>query len=206
MAVNVRTPDEQEVLSHFTLAMRVPLPCTEADPRRRLAQIAQQTRRIKADGRFGVVERRLLDRVPRNTSPRVFAQLVAAGARPADNALVTSNMGTVVGPYTVAGRQVTSLIGMSPLLVGRQHLAITLFGLDEQVCAAFTASASVPGHTELAGHWLTALDELDAVDGRTPHRPMTSPATAATTPVLPVPRAPTSTWTAAAGAAVHVGE
>jgi diacylglycerol O-acyltransferase len=78
-------------------------------------------------------------------------------------ALVASNAGLMPGPLTVAGRPVTRLIGMPPLFVGRQHLSVALFGLGGQACAAFTASASVPRHTELAGLWRAELDVLDAL-------------------------------------------
>ncbi|WP_020572799.1 wax ester/triacylglycerol synthase domain-containing protein [Parafrankia discariae] len=203
MPINVRTPDEQEILSNFTLGIRVPLPCAEADPRRRLAQIAEQTRRIKARGRFGVVERRLLDRMSQDTSPRVFAKIVSTAARPTDTALVTSNLGTMVGPYTVAGRRVTTLIGMAPLLVGRQHLSSALFGLDEQVCAAFTASASVPRHTDLAGNWLA---ELAAFDVRAQGGPAPAPTGSPRPPVVPVlpgPRTPPPDSPLPSGAAGH---
>ncbi|MCK9877392.1 WS/DGAT domain-containing protein [Frankia sp. Ag45/Mut15] len=188
MPINVRTPDEQEVLSNFTLATRVPLPCTEADPRRRLALVAAQTRRAKADGRFGVVERRMLDRTPPGISPRTFALMVAAGARPADTALFTSNVGTMWGPYTVAGRPVSTLIGIAPMLVGRQHLSAALYGLDGQLCAAFTASASVPGHTELAGHWLAELAALEGSPRPGPPVATTTPPVPPRPPVIPTPR------------------
>ncbi|CUU53664.1 diacylglycerol O-acyltransferase [Parafrankia irregularis] len=161
MPISLRTPAEQEILSNFTFGVRIPLPCAEPDPRRRLARVAAQTRRIKAGGRMGTIERRILDRVPPNASPRMLAGVAASGSRAHEVALVASNTGTMRGPYAIAGRQVRTLIGMPPLFVGRQHLSVALFGLDAHVCAAFTASASVPRHAELADRWLAELAALD---------------------------------------------
>jgi len=163
MPMSLRGAGEEDMLSNFTFGARIRLPCAEPDPRRRLADVAAETRRARAGGSTAVVQRRILEATPPDASPRVLAQAASAGARPRDVALVASNAGLMPGPLTVAGRPVTSLIGMPPLFVGRQHLSVALFGLGGQVCAAFTASASVPRHTELPGLWRAELDVLDAL-------------------------------------------
>lgn len=114
-----------------------------------------------------MVLRRALDRIPPGLPPQMFAQAATAGIRPKEMALTATNIGTMRGPFSVAGRKVSTLIGMSPLFVGRAHLTVGLFGLGSQVCAGFTASASVPRHAELADRWLA---ELAALGGPVPVR------------------------------------
>ncbi|CAO5236061.1 wax ester/triacylglycerol synthase domain-containing protein [Frankia sp. AgKG'84/4] len=160
--INLRAQSERELMSNFTFGMRVPLPCAEPDPHRRLARIAARTRRAKADGSLAVVGRRILDTTPPDAPPRTLAQIASTGARTKRAALVASNVGTMRGPFSIAGREVSTLIGMPPLFVGRQHLSVALFGLGAQLCAGFAASASVPRHGELADLWLAELAALDA--------------------------------------------
>ncbi len=121
-----------------------------------------RTRRAKADGSLAVVGRRILATTPPDAPPRTLAQIASSGARTKRAALVASNVGTMRGPFSIAGREVSTLIGMPPLFVGRQHLSVALFGLGAQLCAGFAASASVPRHAELADLWLTELAALNA--------------------------------------------
>jgi diacylglycerol O-acyltransferase len=165
MPINLRTQSECELMSNFTFGVRIALPCADPDPAGRLARVAAETRRAKAGGSVAVVGRLILERTPPDASPRMLAQVAAAGSRTKDVALVASNAGTMRGPYTVAGREVSTLIGMPPLFVGRQHLSVTLFGLGMQACAGFTASASVPRYAELPDLWLA---ELAALGGAVP--------------------------------------
>ncbi|SNQ47393.1 Diacylglycerol O-acyltransferase [Frankia canadensis] len=161
MPINLRTRGESEMLSNITFGTRIRLPCDEDDPRRRLARVAGQTRRVRAAGGLRAVQRRILEAVPPDAPAAMLAHIASAGARPTRAALVASNVGTMRGPYTVAGRPVRTLLGMPPLFVGRQYLSAALFGLDTQVCAAFAASASVPGHDALPDLWLADLAALE---------------------------------------------
>jgi diacylglycerol O-acyltransferase len=165
MPISVRAQSERELLSNFTFGTRIPLPCADPDPLRRLARVAAETRRAKAGGSLAVVGRRILDKTPPDASPRLLAHVASAGARTKEVALVASNTGTMRGPYSVAGREVSALIGMPPLFVGRQHLSVALYGFGTWACAGFTASASVPRYAELADLWLA---ELAAFGGPVP--------------------------------------
>lgn len=167
MPVSLRRQSERELMSNFTFGTRIALPCAEPGPRRRLALIAAETRRAKAGGSLVAVGRRIVEKTPPNAPPRVLAQIASSGARPKEAALVATNVGTLRGPYSVAGREVSALIGMPPLFVGRQHLSVMLLGLGTLTSVAFTASASVPRHAGLADLWLA---ELTALGGPVPVR------------------------------------
>lgn len=162
MPINVRRPTEAALMSNFTCGARISLPCGEDDPHRRLARISAQSRRIKADGSIAAVQRHLMEKVSPKASPEFLSRLASAGSRPREAALVASNMGSLRGRYSVAGRPLQAMIVIPPLFLGRQHLSVALGGVGSQVCAGFATSASVPGHDRLAGLW---LDELAVLDG-----------------------------------------
>jgi diacylglycerol O-acyltransferase len=164
MPVNLRTQRERDLMSNFALGVRIALPCAEPDPFRRLARVAAETRRVKMDGSLAAVHRRILETAPATTPPRVLADIAAAGTRAKSVALLASNAGTLPGPFSVAGREVSQLMGLPPMFRGRQHLSVGLFGLGTQLCAGFTASASVPRHAELPGLWLAELAALGGPD------------------------------------------
>ncbi|WP_256788919.1 wax ester/triacylglycerol synthase domain-containing protein [Frankia sp. AvcI1] len=162
MPVSIRTSAEQDLLSNFTTGVRVPLPCGEPDPGRRLARVAARTRRLKRGGGLGVVERHhlALAELSPGASQRFLAHVASSGSRTREVALVASNPGSLRGRLAVAGRPVTGLVGLPPLFVGRQHLTVGLFGYGEQARATFTASESVPRHETLPDLWLAELAEL----------------------------------------------
>ncbi|ONH26400.1 wax ester/triacylglycerol synthase domain-containing protein [Pseudofrankia asymbiotica] len=167
MLINLRTPSEGEMLSNFSFGTRIRLPCADPDPLRRLAQVAAETQRAKAGGSLATVLRWVLEKIPAGAPPRLLADAASAGARPKEVALLASNAGTMPGPFSIAGRAVSTLIVMPPLFVDRSYLAVGLLGFGTQVCAGFTASASVPRHAELADLWLA---ELAALGGPVPVR------------------------------------
>ncbi|KDA41740.1 WS/DGAT domain-containing protein [Frankia sp. BMG5.23] len=159
MPISFRTAAERNVLSNYSSGVRVPLPCGEPDPGRRLAWIAAETRRMKKGG-LGVVERHHFSTLATIASPRMLAGAAAYPAQIRKMALVASNVRTMRGPLAVAGRAVTGLVGTGQLLVGRQHLAVAMLGIDERVGLTFVASASVPNHARLGQLWLAELDVL----------------------------------------------
>ncbi|MEX5632849.1 WS/DGAT domain-containing protein [Parafrankia sp. FMc2] len=172
MPVSIRSAAEQDVLSNYNTGGRVPLHCGEPDPARRLARIAAATTRMKQGG-LGLVERRHFPAMARFASQRMLAGVGSYPAQISKMALVATNARSIRGPLSVAGRRMTGLIGTGPLLVGRQHLAVAMFGIDDQVGVMFVASESVPGHERLAQLW---LDELDALRACAPRQRVTVPA------------------------------
>nr|WP_261559839.1 WS/DGAT domain-containing protein [Frankia tisae] len=159
MPVSIRVAADQNVLSNYTSGVRVALPCGEPDAARRLARIAATTRRLKNRG-MGVVEHRHFPAVSTRATPRMLSYAASFGGRTRELAMVATNARTIRGPLFVAGHAVTDLIGTGPLLVGRQHLSVALFGLGDRVGITFAASDSVPNHERLAQLWLAELAEL----------------------------------------------
>ncbi len=159
MPVSIRVAADQNVLSNYTSGVRVALPCGEPDAARRLARIAATTRRLK-NGGMGVVEHHHFPAVSTRATPRMLSYAASFGGRPRELAMVATNARTIRGPLSVVGRAVTDLIGTGPLLVGRQHLSVALFGLGDRVGITFAASDSVPNHERLAQLWLAELTEL----------------------------------------------
>ncbi|WP_243407059.1 WS/DGAT domain-containing protein [Frankia canadensis] len=160
MPVSIRVAADQNVLSNHTSGVRVALPCGEPDAARRLARIAAVTSRLKDSG-IGVVEHHHFPAVAARATPRMLSYAASFGGRTRELAMVATNARTIGGPLRVAGRAVTELIGTGPLLVGRQHLSVALFGVGDRVGITFAASASVPNHDRLAGLWLAELDEFE---------------------------------------------
>jgi diacylglycerol O-acyltransferase len=160
MPVSIRVAADQNVLSNHTSGVRVALPCGEPDAARRLARIAEVTRGLKDSG-IGVVEHHHFPAVAARATPRMLSYAASFGGRTRELAMVATNARTIRGPLHVAGSQVTELIGTGPLLVGRQHLSVALFGVGRRVGITFATSASVPGHERLAALWLAELDELE---------------------------------------------
>ncbi|WP_235498404.1 MULTISPECIES: wax ester/triacylglycerol synthase domain-containing protein [unclassified Frankia] len=173
MPISVRVPGESRLMSNFAIAVRVALPCHEPDPVRRLARIAEETRRIKAGGSVAAFYRQLLDKAPAGLPSRVLAGVIAASGQRSWVALLASNAGTLSGPLAVAGRNVVKLIAVPPLFVGRHHLAVLLCGLGSQACVGFSVSASVPCYAELPDLWHA---ELTALGGTAPRRRATAAA------------------------------
>ncbi|OAA25853.1 diacylglycerol O-acyltransferase [Frankia sp. EI5c] len=172
MPVSIRAAAERDILSNYNTGARVPLYCAEPDPARRLARIAAATSRMKRGG-LGLVERHHFPAMARFASQRMLAEVGSYPTQIGKMALVATNARTIRGPLSVAGRPMTDLIGMGPLLVGRQHLAVAMFGVDNRVGVMFVASESVPGRERLAQLW---LDELAALRDCAPRPRVAVPA------------------------------
>ncbi len=159
MPVSIRVAADQNALSNFTSGVRVPLPCGEPDAAQRLARVAAVTRGLKDKG-IGVVERQLFPFVAPRATPRMLSYAASFGGRTRELSMVATNARTIRGPLAVAGRGVRELIGTGPLLVGRQHLSVALFGVGDRVGITMAASDSVPNHDRLANLWVRELTEL----------------------------------------------
>ncbi|CAO5146392.1 diacylglycerol O-acyltransferase / wax synthase [Frankia sp. AiPs1] len=160
MPVSIRLAADQNVLSNFTSGVRVALPCGEPDAAHRVARIAEVTGRLKGGG-IGLVEHHLFPSVAQRATPRMLSYAASFGGRTHELAMVATNARTIRGPLDVAGRKVLEMIGTGPLLVGRQHLSVALFGVGDRVGITFAASDSVPNHERLASLWRYELDELN---------------------------------------------
>ncbi|MCK9878760.1 WS/DGAT domain-containing protein [Frankia sp. Ag45/Mut15] len=160
MPVSIRLAADQNVLSNYTSGVRVALPCGEPDAAHRLARIAERTKALKRGG-IGLVEHHLFPTVAQRATPRMLSYAASFGGRTHELAMVATNARTVRGPLEVAGRKVTELIGTGPLLAGRQHLSVALFGVGDRVGITFAASDSVPNHERLATLWRHELDEMN---------------------------------------------
>ncbi|TCJ35794.1 WS/DGAT domain-containing protein [Parafrankia sp. BMG5.11] len=163
MPISIRSAAEQDVLSNHSTGARVPLFCGEPDPARRVAMIAAETRRMKQGG-LGLVERHHFPLMAAKATQRMLANVGSYPAQINKMALVATNARSIRGPLSIAGRRMTGLIGMGPLLVGRQHLAVAMFGVDDRVGVTFVASESVPDHARLADLWLAELAALGRSD------------------------------------------
>ncbi|ONH53439.1 DUF1298 domain-containing protein [Frankia sp. CcI49] len=198
MPVSIRTLAEQDVLSNYNTGVRVPLYCGEPDPARRLARTAEATARMKKGG-LGLVERAHFPAMARYASKRMLASVGSYPTQISKMALVATNARTIRGPLSVAGRRMTGLIGMGPLLVGRQHLAVAMFGVDDRVGVMVVASDSVPNHDRFAQLW---LDELAALRDCAPRARVSVPAQRLPTAAAAVTAMMTGTVSGAVSGAV----
>jgi len=175
--VDLHDRHEDHELRTRVVNLRVPLPCDEPDPLRRLRAIGRATARAKGDGRIGVAG------AAERSLPGWFVRAVfALTFSRAHIDLLASN---VRGPRWVLEYEGVPLERMAPLgFVPRGHpLAAYLITHDDRVCVGFAVDSSLPDGEELCRLWQRALDDLDDLAAAAPRAatdpsPVTDPAAA----------------------------
>jgi WS/DGAT/MGAT family acyltransferase len=162
--VSTRSEAERGTLGNRVSMWILDLPIGEADPRRRLGQIAEQTRELKekrqalgADVLFQVVEwtgTRLLS---------LAARRLAASKGPY-NLMVTNVPGPQI-PLYLCGAPLRSVYGFVPL-IENTALGIALFSYCGRLCWAFNADYELmPDLADFAAAVAAAFRELEEAAG-----------------------------------------
>lgn len=136
--------------------LRVPLPCDDPDPVRRLRRIARATAEVKGGGHVAV------GGAGERSMPRWFVRLIFGMTF--SRAHVDVLASNVRGPRQLIDCLGAPLKRMAPLgFIPRHHpLAAYLMTHDDNFCAGFAVDSALPDGRELGRSWLRALDDLDA--------------------------------------------
>ncbi|ADP78478.1 wax ester/triacylglycerol synthase domain-containing protein [Pseudofrankia inefficax] len=162
LSVSTRRPAERAVLGNAFVATRVALPTEPAPPSERFAMMRQQTSYYKGDSNAALAERFWSDRVPSR-----FGHATIGGGQELRRAAVnTTNLGPIPGPLTVAGAPVTAALPVPAVREGRRQVLVTLGGVGRTATVGFTVPA--PRGAELAGLWLTEIENLERAAGIVP--------------------------------------
>jgi WS/DGAT/MGAT family acyltransferase len=134
--VSTRRPDQRGKLGNHVSMVIVPLPVAEPDARRRMAQVTQQTRRVKRSGAAEGIE--LLEAVGDWTSTSLLTQMSRlTSERRAFNLVVTNVPGPPV-PVYLGGSRMLESYPLVPLFT-RQALGIAVFSYDDALFWGFNA-------------------------------------------------------------------
>ncbi|MET7568982.1 wax ester/triacylglycerol synthase domain-containing protein [Streptomyces sp. NPDC005492] len=142
---------EQTTLGNHMAMLRVPLPCGEPDPRRRLESLVRTARTTP--------ERRAATRAGLRVLPRTGAALIRYFFGPRRTALTVTNI-RVPGGMTFDGDPVTASIGLPALLLDHP-LMVGLSSYGPEATVVFISDRADPDPALLPELWQRALTELE---------------------------------------------
>ncbi|SEP69693.1 Protein of unknown function [Streptomyces sp. yr375] len=146
---------EPAALGNHMAMLRIPLPCAEPDPRRRLASVVRDAR--------ATPERRTATRAGLRALPRTGAALIRYFFGPRRTALTVTNIRIPDG-LSFGTDPVTASIGLPALLLGHALMVgLSSYGPDAGVF--FISDRGDPDPAALPGLWLAALAELEDAHG-----------------------------------------
>jgi WS/DGAT/MGAT family acyltransferase len=134
--ISTRSAEERGTLGNRVVMVEVPLPVSESDPRRRMKQICERTRELKASGRAEATE--LLEEISDWTATSLLTRMTfMAASRRSFNLIVTN----IPGPPRPVFMNGARLLGVYPLapLYENQTLSVALLSYDQSLCWGFNA-------------------------------------------------------------------
>jgi diacylglycerol O-acyltransferase len=138
-------------LGNHMAMLRVPLPCAEPDPRRRLELLIRSARATQ--------ERRTATRAGLRVLPRTSAALIRYFMGPRRTALTVTNIRIPDG-LSFGADPVTASIGLPALLLGHP-LMVGLSTYGPEATVVFISDRTDPDPALLPGLWGAALTELE---------------------------------------------
>jgi WS/DGAT/MGAT family acyltransferase len=134
--VSTRRPAERGRLGNRVAMIVVPLPVSVPDPRRRMEQISECTRQIKASGRAEGTD--LLEEVSDWTSPSLLSLMTRLAAARRSFNLVVTNVPGPSRPVFLNGARMLESYPLVPLFEN-QTLGVALLSYDESLYWGFNA-------------------------------------------------------------------
>ncbi len=142
---------EQATLGNHMAMLRIPLPCAEPDPRRRLESVVRAARVSP--------ERRMATRAGLRVLPRTGAALIRYFLGPRRTALTVTNVRAPDG-LSFGADPVIASVGLPALLLGHA-LIVCLASYGPEAGVVFVSDRTDPDPAVLPGLWHTALAELE---------------------------------------------
>jgi diacylglycerol O-acyltransferase / wax synthase len=152
--MSVRRPDEDLELGNRIATLLVSLPIAETDPLSRLAQIHDETARLKRSEQASAAS--LIIEATGWTPPTINRVLAGAISRPLAFNLVISNVPGPQVPFYLLGRQLSAIYPFVPLSPQNHALAIGVLSYDGGVCFGIVGDRDVIADIDL---FVTDLEE-----------------------------------------------
>jgi diacylglycerol O-acyltransferase len=172
--VSIRRPNEKGELGNRISTIMVRLPLHEPDPRKRLEQLRDETRRLKESDNARAAS--LLIEATGWAPPTINRLLSSAMARPLIFNLVVSN---VPGPQQhlyLLGRRIKEIYPFVPLSPQNHALSIGLISYDGRIYFGLAADHDVvPDLDHLAGALREALREQPVPRAKPKRKPKSKP-------------------------------
>jgi WS/DGAT/MGAT family acyltransferase len=134
--VSTRRPEERGKLGNRVSLVVVPLPVDEADARRRMAAVSEETRRVKGSGAAEGTE--LLEEIDDWTSTGLLSQMSRMSAERRSYNIVVTNVPGPQMPVYLSGSLMQEVYPLVPLFTN-QALGIALFSYDGGLHWGFNA-------------------------------------------------------------------
>jgi len=156
--VSIRRPDEKGELGNRLSTIMVRLPLTEADPRKRLERLRDETHRLKESDNARAAS--LLIEATGWAPPTINRLLARGMARPLVFNLVVSNVPGPQQPLYLLGRRIKEIYPFVPLSPQNHALSIGMISYDGRVFFGLAGDRDVlPDLDDLAGALGEALRE-----------------------------------------------
>jgi WS/DGAT/MGAT family acyltransferase len=134
--VSTRSEAERGTLGNRVAMIVVPLPVSEPDPRRRMQQITERTREIKASGRAEGTD--LIEEISDWTTPSLLTGMSRLASSRRSSNLVVTNVPGPPHPVFMSGARMLESYPLVPLF-DNQTLGVALFSYDKSLCWGFNA-------------------------------------------------------------------
>ena len=156
--VSIRRPNEKGELGNRISTIMVRLPLAEPDPRKRLQQLRDETRRLKESDNARAAS--LLIEATGWAPPTINRLLSRGMARPLVFNLVVSNVPGPQQPLYLLGRQIKEIYPFVPLSPQNHALSIGMISYDGRIYFGLVADRDViPDLDDLATELRAALRE-----------------------------------------------
>ncbi|WP_378737687.1 wax ester/triacylglycerol synthase domain-containing protein [Nocardia brasiliensis] len=152
--VDLRPREGGVRLGNSVASLRVPLPCDEPDPVRRLTTIAAHTHHAENADQIAVGSA-----IQRSLPAWLIAGVALSLFSPWQISLVASNIRGPEHPLSCNGRIVSDPIGLGPLAPGHP-LGAYLVNSHDQIGICVVTDEATPNGQELADLWIRAFAEL----------------------------------------------
>jgi Uncharacterized protein containing a NRPS condensation (elongation) domain len=157
--VSIRRPDEKGELGNRISTIMVRLPLSEPDPRKRLEQLRDETRRLKESDNARAAS--LLIEATGWAPPTINRLLSSAMARPLIFNLVVSNVPGPQQPLYLLGRLIKEIYPFVPLSPQNHALSIGMISYDGRIYFGLAGDRdAVPDLDDLASALREALREM----------------------------------------------
>ena len=134
--VNTRSQSERGRLGNRVAMIEVRLPVNEPDPRRRVRQISERTRELKASGRAEATD--LVEEISDWTTPSLLTGMTRMAASRRSFNMVVTNVPGPTFPVFFNGARLLELYPLVPLYEN-QTLGVALFSYDKWLCWGFNS-------------------------------------------------------------------
>src|SRR5262249_7882226 len=162
--VSIRREDEKGELGNRISTIMVRLPLGEPDPRKRLGQLRDETKRLKESDNARAAS--LIIEATGWTPPTIYRVLSSAMARPLIFNLVVSNVPGPQKPLYLLGRRLKQIYPFVPLSPQNHALSIGMISYDGQIFFGLAGDRDV----------VPDLDDLPtALRDPLPHHPVPRP-------------------------------